>query len=309
MESNDYYKILGVERNASTEQIKKSFRKLAVKYHPDKNPGDKSAEEKFKKLNEAYAVLSDAEKRKKYDQWGENWKQYEAGGPGPGAGGYGGRQQWGESDFGGFGQQEDFSDIFESIFGEKISGGKKRAAKGADWQAELSASLEEAYAGTSREFDLNGEKIRIKLKPGFRDGQILRVPGKGGEGRNNGPRGDLYVKIHVPAHSHFERKENDLYCDLPVDLYKLILGGKTILRTMKGNININIPEGTKNGKILRMKEMGMPVYGSGDGGKKIQYGDLYAKVTVVLPENLGEREKELFRELSTIKNTEHAEKV
>lgn len=305
----DYYKILGVDRKASADEIKKAFRKLAVKYHPDKNPGDKKAEEKFKELNEAYDVLSDEENRKKYDEFGENWKfaeqaraqqqqqqqQY---------GGFGGGQWHYEGPGEGFGSEEGFEDIFESLFGAKTRSGRGRGRtrKGRDVHAEMPATLEESFNGSSREFEIDGEKLRIKLKPGFTEGQVLKIKGKGAYGSSNGERGDLYITLRLAPDSRFTRKGNDLHTDANVDLYTMILGGKIPLNTMKGTINMTLPSGTQNGKILRLKGMGMPVY-----GKESSKGDLYVKVNAVLPEKISEEEKKLFEKLSQIKKNPYAE--
>jgi curved DNA-binding protein len=307
MNYKDYYKILGVGKTASADEIKKAFRKLAVKYHPDKNPGDKQAEEKFKEVNEANEVLGDPEKRKKYDELGENWQQYQQ---------KGNRQedfdwsQWQNSGRGqqqysyseGFGDEGGFSDFFESVFGGRFGGGQSaRAQKGSDYRAEAEISLEEAYNGTTRLMEVNGEKLQMKFKPGTKDGQTLRIKGKGGHGYNTGERGDIYVTIHIPPHPHFDRKENDLYCEAPIELYTAILGGKATIRTMKGMIKTDIPAETENGKVLRLKGMGMPVY-----GQENKFGDLYAKVKVILPKGLSQEEIELFQQL---KNKNHAQTV
>jgi curved DNA-binding protein len=302
MNYKDYYKILGIDKAASTDAVKKAFRKLAVKYHPDKNPGDKAAEEKFKEINEANEVLSDPEKRKKYDELGENWQHAQQ---------YGNYQdfsqgqsqyrrsnrQYAEQEFGG----GDFSDFFESVFGSRFGSGSRGPQKGGDYSAEVEISLEEAFSGTSRLMDVNGEKLQMKFKPGVREGQTLRIKGKGAHGINNGARGDIYVTVHVADHPHFERRENDLYCEAPVDLYTLILGGKATIRTLKGAIKMDIPKGTDNGKTFRLKGMGMPVF-----GKENMSGDLYAKVKVLLPKNLTAEEIELFKKL---KNKHHEETI
>jgi curved DNA-binding protein len=304
MNYKDYYKILGVSKTATAEEIKKAFRKLAVKYHPDKNPGDKTAEEKFKEISEANEVLSDPEKRKKYDELGENWQQYQ----GRGQEAYG-RNQWENSGgqqysySGGFGDEGGFSsDFFESFFGGRFGGGQSRGSqKGNDYRAEAEISLEEAFNGTTRLMEVNGEKLQMRFKPGTKDGQELRIKGKGGHGINKGERGDIYITVHVPRHPHFEVKGNDLYCEAPIDLYTAILGGKATIHTLKGMIKTDIPKETENGKVLRLKGMGMPVF-----GKENVYGDLYAKVKVILPKDLSHEEIELFQQL---KNKNHAQTV
>lgn len=305
MQFKDYYSVLGLDKSASSDQIRKAYRKLAVKYHPDKNPGNKAAEEKFKEANEAYQVLSDPEKRKKYDELGENWRQYEQ--QGGQRGGFdwsryqngNSQQYYGQGDHG-FGGGA-FSDFFESIFGRGFGGmGTERTSKGNDYQSDVEVSLEEAYHGTTRLMEVNGEKLQMKFK-GVRNGQILKIKGKGGHGTKGGARGDIYVNIHIPSHPHFERKQDDLYSDAPVELYTAILGGKATIRTMKGTIKINIPKETDNRKVLRLKGMGMPKF-----GKSNEYGDLYIKVNIILPKDLSQKEIELFRELSEIRNNRYA---
>lgn len=301
MEFKDYYKTLGVSKTASTEEIKKAYRKLAVKYHPDKNQGNKAAEEKFKEANEANDVLSDPEKRKKYDELGENWKHYQPGNPPPrqGYGAAGSRQQYysSDEDFGG----SNFSDFFESIFGSgsRFGGGSRGPVKGEDYQTNVTISLEEAYTGTARLLEVSGEKLQIKFKPGTADGQNLRIKGKGGPAGKNGTRGDIFVTLHVSPHSYFERKEDDLYCEITVDLYTAILGGKATVRTLKGNIQITIPKETDNGKVLRLKGLGMPKYAN-----PTEFGDIYAKVKLQIPKNLSKEELDLFQQL---KNKSHAQ--
>lgn len=306
MDFKDYYKILGVDRKASADEIKKAYRKLAVKYHPDKNPNDKKAEEKFKEMNEAYEVLGNVEKRKKYDELGENWNQYRQQGgkednfdwskwQNAGGGGQYKRYSSGEDMFG---EEGDFSDFFANVFG---GGGRstrsKQPRKGQDLEAELSISLEEAYAGTTRQLETDQEKLQIKIKPGVKEGQILRLKGKGGSGANNGPRGDVFIRVHIEKHPHFERKNDDLYCDVPVELYTAILGGKTLIHTLKGNIRIDVAKETESGKTLRLKGMGMPLF-----GKENEFGDLYAKVKIIIPKNISTEETELFEKLLKIKN-------
>ena len=312
MDFKDYYKILGVSKTATAEEIKKAYRKLAVKYHPDKNANDKSAEEKFKEVNEANEVLGDPEKRKKYDELGENWNYYQQRGqnqPESNAQDFD-WWQWtnrgNSSNSSNFGNS-DFSDFFENIFGGQFSGSrqrKPRAAKGKDYQADMELSLEEAYTGTSRQLELDNTKLQLKTKPGLKDKQVLRLKEKGGKGHNGGPDGDLYITVHIPEHPHYKRRDDDLYCDIPVDLYKAVLGGEVMVRTLRSPIKITLPKETDNGKVLRLKGMGMPKYGVPD-----TFGDLYAKVSVQLPKNLTEKELELFKELSNLKENTHAKTV
>lgn len=301
MEYKDYYSVLGVPKTASQDEIKKAYRKLAVKFHPDKNPGNKKAEEKFKELSEANEVLGDPEKRKQYDKLGANWKQYQHGGfeQGPFGGGSRGRtHSYGTPDEEFFGSGG-FSDFFESFFG----GGRQQRTRGfgnvdfdfppSDLTGEIPVSLEEAYHGTERIVDLGGEKIKIKIKPGAYDGLTLRAKGKG-EKSPSGKAGDLHLTVKVHPHPGFERKEDDLHMEAPVDLFTALLGGKLEVATLSGKINITLREGTQNGKTVRLKGKGMPLY-----GKPGQHGDLYVKLLVQLPEHLTAHQKELIRKLKS----------
>ncbi len=304
MDFKDYYKILGIDKNATADEIKKAYRKLALKYHPDKNPNNKAAEEKFKEINEANEVLSDTEKKKKYDELGENWNQYrQQGRPEDNFdwSKWTSQQQGQSGSYYGqdtFGSEGDFSSFFESLFG---GGGFSRRSnvkmKGQDYSAEIELSLEDAYHGSTRRIEVNGKTLQMKLKPGVKNGQVLRIKERGGPGMNGGTKGDIYLTIIIPPHPHFERKEDDIYCDVPVQLYTAILGGKQLIITLKGNIRIDIPAGTDNGKVMRLKGLGMPKFGKAD-----EFGDLYAKVQIMLPKNLTEKEISLFKELSQLRN-------
>jgi curved DNA-binding protein len=314
MDYKDYYKILGVEKTATADAIKKAYRKLAVKYHPDKNPGDKKAEDKFKEINEAYDVLGDADKRKKYDTLGENWNAYQQQGGNPNdfdysqwanaGGGAGGRQQYRTEYYGG--DESQFSDFFESIFGHGASGfgnARHRTAqmRGQDMQAETELTLEEAFHGATRQVTLNNQKLNLKLKPGIKEGQVLRMKGKGGPGMNGGEHGDLFITIHVKKHPRFERRDNDLYFDEPLDMYTAVLGGKLPVQAIDKSLNINIPAGTDSDKSFRLKGMGMPLYEDPN-----QRGDAYVRVMIKVPKNLSDHEKELFNQLANPKETHHA---
>jgi curved DNA-binding protein len=326
MDYKDYYKILGVSKNASQDDIKKAYRKLAVKYHPDKNPNDKKAEERFKDISEANEVLKDPEKRKRYDELGTNWKYYEQQGTGASAGGFNGAPFRGgrgtrvefEGDLGDIFGGGGFSDFFNSFFGGGRSyGGSSRgdqsyggdpfgrssafSAKGQDLEAQMSISLEEAYQGVTKILNVNGNQLRLTIKPGIRDGQTLRLKGKGGPSANGMAAGDLYLKINVDKHPAFDRKGDDLYVDLPVDLYTAILGGKANVKTLKGAVSITIPKGTESGKTLRLKKLGMLNYED----DKV-FGDLYAKVNVDIPKNLSEEEINLFKQLKQLQKKKHS---
>lgn len=302
MEYKDYYKILGVDKKASQAEIKKAYRALAKKYHPDKNKGNAEAEDKFKDISEAYEVLGDEEKRKQYDQLGANWRQFQQGGGqyygGQPGGGFQGSYSAG--DFGDmFGGGSGFSDFFEQFFGggaggfgagQRTGGG---ARKGQDYQADMEISLQEAYTGTSRLINVNNQQLRIKTKPGVADGQALRIKGKGAPGAIPG---DLYINVRVQPDPRFERHGDDLHTQLQLDVYTAVLGGEAEVNTMSGLLKLKIPEGTQNNKTLRLRSKGMPVYGQTD-----QYGDLYVKIEVSLPTNLSAKERELFAQLRELR--------
>src|SRR5450759_1563163 len=303
----DYYKDLGVGKTATPGEIKKAYRTLANKYHPDKAKGDKAAEDKFKDINEANEVLSDPVKRKKYDQFGADWKHYEEAGAQPGgfdwskyASGRGGqthRTSTNESDatF----TDESVNDLFETLFGQhrgQRRGRRSVAIKGEDLETETTLSLEEAYHGTTRLIQLYGQTIKVTIKPGVADRQMLRIAGKGGGGLSGGPNGDLYLTVKIAPHPEFHRSGNDLHRDLPVELYTALLGGKTQIKTLKGKVTVNIPKGTPNGKELSLRGLGMPLY-----AKKNEFGNLLVKVDIVLPEHLSEEEIDLFGTLAALR--------
>jgi curved DNA-binding protein len=305
----DYYKVLGVAPNATPEEIKKAFRKLAVKYHPDKTRGDKAAEEKFKEINEANEVLGDPEKRKKYDRFGKDWQHYQESGAQPGGfdwskytGTRGGGERMSNDDFSSMFGGENAGSLFDILFGQESGrrrGRRNAAVRGEDIGTEATLSLEEAYHGSTRLIEVNGQTIKVTIHPGIADQQVLRIPGKGTPGTGGGPNGDLYLTIKIARHPEYERKENDLYRDLSVGLYTAVLGGKVELETLKGAIKVDILRETPNGKVLRLRGLGMPVYGT-----KQQFGDLFVKAVVKMPEGLSEKEVELFRKLATLRTQE-----
>ena len=294
MDYKDYYKILGIDKKASQDEIKKAYRVLAVKHHPDKNPENKTAEEQFKLANEANEVLGNPEKRKKYDELGDNWKQYEKQGNQQG-GNQGGQYRYESNGNDPFGGQSDFSDFFEQFFssGAKSSGGRTQHRKGGDYETEMEITLEEAYQGTSRTIQVEHEKLRITTKPGSYNDQQLRIKNKGANGSSEDNRGDLFVRIKVKNHPNIIRKGNDLYHTQTVGLYTAVLGGEMIVNTLSGQVKIKIIEGTQNGKSIRLKGKGMPVY-----DKKDIFGDFYLEIKVQIPENLTDKQKELFEQLS-----------
>ncbi len=312
MEFKDYYKILGVEKSATKEEISRAFRKLAVKYHPDKNPNNKSAEEKFKEITEAHEVLSDPEKRKKYDALGSNWNQYQTSGGGfeDFFSQYGGRRKGGTSfeysgDLGDmFGGTSGFSDFFESLFGQRSGrqsdffGSSRRKEKGQDFEATLYISLEEAYNGTTKEVIINGKKLRVKITPGTKDGDKLRLKDLGGASQSGNVKGDLYLTIKIERHPFYEIDNDDLYYDLTIDLYAAVLGGKKNINLINGKtINLNIPKGTDNDSVFRIGNFGLKKSGSAN-----ERGNLFVRVKVDIPKNLSKKEIELFKELSKLRD-------
>jgi curved DNA-binding protein len=305
MEYKDYYKILGVDKKASSAEIKKAFRKLAMKYHPDKAKGDKSAEEKFKSINEANEVLSDTAKRKKYDELGSNWQNYEQTGGDYGGARYSNQGQGGYQQYSGdFDDMSGYSDFFDMFFGGSFGGGGKPrrggrssvATMGQDMQAMIEITLREAYLGTSKVFNYNNQSIKLNIKPGIADGQVLKLAGKGGAGVRGGQAGDLLLTVKVLPDLTFERRGDDLYAKLEVSVYDAVLGGKVEFQTIKGNVKIDIPKECSAGKIFRLAKQGMPKYGmTGESG------DLYLTVKIDLPKNLSAKEITLFNELKKLR--------
>ncbi|MGD0339690.1 MAG: J domain-containing protein [Bacteroidota bacterium] len=307
----DYYKVLGVAKTATPDEIKRAYRKLALKYHPDKTKGDKVAEEKFKDANEANEVLSDPQKRKKYDQFGEDWKHYQEAGAQPGGFDWskytsdrgGQKQRVSREEFDAMFGEEGVEDIFEMLFGQRRGqrqGRKTSVIRGEDLEAETTLSLEEAYHGSTRLIKINNQTIKVTIHPGIDEQHVLRIPGKGTAGMNGGANGDLYLTVKIASHSGFQRKGNDLYCDLPVELYTAVLGGKTKIKTLKGTVKVDIPKETPNGRELKLRGLGMPIY-----GKKNEFGNLYVKVVIQLPNHLSKEEIDLFKKLAALQKTDH----
>jgi curved DNA-binding protein len=310
MEFKDYYNILGVDKSASQDEIKKAYRKLAMKYHPDRNQDDKKSEEKFKQITEANEVLSDPQKRKKYDTLGSNWKQYQSQGQGfedfyshfgdGGRGGGGTQYNYSGNIDDLFGNISGFSDFFESFFGRSGAAGRQqsRSRKGQDFEASLYIPLIEMFNGTTKEISIGGKRVRVKIAPGTKDGKKLRLKGLGNEGMNGGEKGDLYLTLKIEKDPYFDLDGNNLYYDFYVDLYTAVLGGKKQVITLGGKtINITIPESTNSGKILRLKDLGFPT----SENSKI-YGDLLVRIKIELPQNLTNEEKELFKKLASFRS-------
>ena len=303
----DYYKVLGVSSAATAAEIKKAYRALAVKYHPDKNKGNKAVGDKFTEINDANQVLGDPEKRKTYDQLGADRKRFEESGANPGgfdwskysdrAGAQ--RQGTGPDPFESVFTQGGDGDLFEMLFGARGGGRSGRPntpRKGDDLSAETTLSLEEAYQGTSRTIQLSGQMIKVTIPPGIADKQTLRVGGKGGAGENGGHMGDLYLTLNVAPHSEFVRKGDDLYRDFPVELYTAMLGGKAQVKTLKGTVKIDIPKETPNHKEFRLTGLGMPIF-----GRKNEYGNLLVSVGVKLPDHLSAQEFDLVKQLAALR--------
>lgn len=289
----DYYKILGVDETASPKDIKSAYRKLARKYHPDLNPHDKDKNIKFQQINEANEVLSDPEKRKKYDQYGKDWKHADA---------FGKQKQYQEQSSntrgsGYYGGQAsgDFSDFFEEMFGRAAGSGRARPVKfrGEDFHAELHLELIDAFKTRKQTLTVNGVKIRITIPAGIENGQTVRIPGHGGPGINGGPNGDLYITFSIANHPEIKRLGNNLYSSVDLDLYTAVLGGEITIATLDGKVKLKVAPETQNGSKVKLKGKGFPVY-----KKEGQFGDLYVTYNVKIPKNLTDRQKALFTELS-----------
>jgi len=329
MASKDYYKILGVKRGATEKEIKQAYRRLARKYHPDVNPGDKSAEARFKEINAAYEVLSDTDKRGKYDKYGDNWQYSDQFAQWQQAQGQGARTPSGGGNFDYseiFGGGGDIGGAFENLFrGFGARTASPRPRRGRDMEHAIEVTLEEAYHGSSRIIELQVEtacqvcqgqgalqnapcytcggtgtvlqpqRLEVKIPPGVKDGSRIRMAGKGGPGSGGGASGDLYLVVAVSPHPVFERKNGDLHVEVEVPLADAMLGGEIYVPTLKGRVALRIPPETQNGKVFRLAGQGMPLMGND------RKGDLLARVKVVLPTNLTERERELLRELRKLR--------
>jgi curved DNA-binding protein len=314
MEYKDYYKILGVPKNAEQKEIQKAYRKLARQYHPDINPNNKEAEEKFKEINEAYEVVGEPEKRSKYDQFGQDWQRYEqaqqqGGAAGGAAGGFDWSQwtrQQGQSGNGQyqsyttaedlqdlFGQGGHYSDFFETLFGGAAGQARSQGSRrGRDAEATVQIALEEAYRGTSRMLSKDGRDIEVKIPAGVKTGSRVRVPRQGSKGQSGGEAGDLYLTVEVLPHDRFERRDDDLITEVEVPLYIAMLGGKVAVPTIDGSVQLTIPPETQNERLFRIRGRGMPHIKNPS-----QKGDLFAKVKVRLPHNLTDEQRKLFEQL------------
>jgi curved DNA-binding protein len=291
MEYIDYYKALGLNKNATDAEIKKAYRKLARKLHPDLNPNDKDAHKKFQVINEANEILSDPDKRKKYDLYGKDWQhadQFEQQArqkSNPFSGG----EQYSNDDNG------DFSSFFSSMFGGKGGAGKTKY-RGGDYNAELSLLLVDAMETHQQTITVNAKNLRITIPAGIADGQVIKLKGHGAPGENGGPEGDLYITFNIKPHPDFKRLGDDLYTKARIDLYTAVLGGETTIDTLNGKVKLKVNPGTQYGNKIRLKGKGFPVY-----KKEGASGDLYVTYEVQLPDTLNEEQKKLFTELSKLK--------
>ncbi|MEH6407503.1 MAG: J domain-containing protein [Leeuwenhoekiella sp.] len=296
MEYVDYYKILELSNTATPAEIKKAYRKLARKYHPDLNPNDTEAETRFKKINEANEVLSDPEKRKKYDQYGKDWQHAEEfekarSTQGSRAGGYS------NAGYGGGAPEGDFSDFFESMFGGGGGGGFRSSRqsarfRGQDFNASLNLDINDVYTAHKQTLTVNGKNIRITIPAGIEDGQTIKITGHGGAGVNGGPKGDLFITISVINTSAFKRDGSNLYKSVNIPLTTAVLGGTITTDTFNGKVKLTIKPETQPGTQVKLKGKGFPVY-----KKENAFGDLFITYTIDLPSNLTDKQKELFEEL------------
>ncbi|WP_341220222.1 J domain-containing protein [Polaribacter atrinae] len=291
MASIDYYKVLGITKNASEADIKKAYRKLARRYHPDLNPNDKTAEKNFKEINEANEVLSNPENRKKYDKYGEHWQNGEA---------YEQdkqrqqeHQNRSQSNQSGY-SQEDFSDIFGDMFGGGASSGRRTNAKfrGQDYNSEIQLHLKDVYETQKQVITVNGKNIRITIPAGVENGQVIKIKGHGGVGVNGGPNGDLYIQFSIVNNTKFKRDKDNLYLDVDLDVYTALLGGQLMVDTFDGKVKLTIKPETENGAKVKLKGKGFPKY-----RKEGQFGDLYITYQLKIPTKLSEKEIELIKEL------------
>ncbi len=285
----DYYKTLGVEKNATTEDIKKAYRKLARKFHPDLNPNIKDANKKFQDINEAHEVLSDPQKRKKYDQYGNEWKHGDVDKTRD-------HNHRNHSKASTFSESEsEFSSFFNSLFGGAGSSKTQMRFSGQDYNSELHLSLIDAYTTHKQSLTIDGKNIRITVPAGIEQGQTIKISGYGGPGVNGGPNGDLYITFFISSHLKFKRIGSDLHTIAEIDLYSALLGGEVTIETLSGNVKLKVKPETQNGTKVRLPGKGFPIY-----KKEGEYGDLYVTFEVKLPVDLTPKQKEIFTQLSKI---------
>lgn len=290
MDFIDYYKILHINNMATADDIKKAYRKLARQLHPDLNPKDKEANKKFQAINEANEVLSDPEKRKKYDLYGKDWQHAEAFEK---AGASGNQSNSGQQFYDGA-DGEDFSSFFSSMFGGN-AGKRQTQFRGQDYNASLQVNFREAAETHKQTITLNGKNIRITIPAGIEDGQVIKLKGYGSPGSNGGPDGDLYITFSIQPDERFKRLGNDLYVTTELDLYTAILGGEILQETLKGQVKMKVQEATQNGTKIRLKGKGFPMYKKDDA-----FGDLFVTYQIKIPTQLNDKQKELFTQLATL---------
>jgi curved DNA-binding protein len=288
----DYYKVLGIDKNASEAAIKKAYRKLARKYHPDVNPDNPDAEKKFKQINEANEVLSDPEKRKKYDQYGKDWQHAEEFEKA--------KQQRGSAytdyTYSGGSSAEDFSDFFEAMFGGGGFGRKSSRNvrfKGQDYTAELQLNLSDAFKSHKQTLTVNDKKIRITIPAGIENGQTIKIKGHGGKGVQGGPPGDLYITFKIINNTEFKREGSNLYKTISIPITTAVLGGELTVQTMSGKVKLKVAPFTQNHTKVKLRGKGFPIY-----KKEGQFGDLYITYSISVPDKLSSRQRELFEELA-----------
>jgi curved DNA-binding protein len=310
MEYKDYYAVLGVKKDATEKEIRQAFRRLARQYHPDVNPNNKEAEEHFKEINEAYEVLSDGEKRSRYDEMGADWERYQHYQQAPPRGrdeAFSSRRMRTEDVDDLFGDESPYSSFFEQIFGSAGQGrgrGTPRPQRGLDAEAEVDISLDEAAHGTTRVLQVPGEaghtrQLEVRIPPGVRTATRVRVAGQGESGRAGGPRGDVYLVVRVLPHALFERVGDDLHVRASVALTTMLLGGEAAIPTLEGQVILKIPSGTADGKTFRLRGKGMPRQGRPD-----QHGDLLAEVHAALPQRLSDSQRRLVEQLAQTESGE-----
>lgn len=306
MDFIDYYKVLELDKSATQADIKKAYRKLARKFHPDLNPNDKSAQARFQQINEAHEVLSDPEKRKKYDQYGKDWQhaeqfeqarqQQQQSYGGKFEGGFGG----GQSAYSGNFNDDTFSDFFEQMFGggARTQGtGRSPRFKGQDFNAELQLNLSDVYTSHKQTLTVNGKSIRITIPAGVENGQTIRIKGHGGAGMQGGPKGDLYITFNIINDTQFKREKDNLYTTVEVDLYTALLGGEITVDTFTGKAKLKVKPETQPGTRVKLSGKGFPKY-----KKEDQYGDLFITYQIQMPTNLTAKEKELLKELQKLRS-------
>jgi len=298
MEYIDYYKTLGIAKTATAADIKKAYRKLARKFHPDLNPNDSEAEKKFKEINEANEVLSDPENRKKYDKYGENWQHADA------MDEQARQRQAGQQSYQGFqGQtggagEQDFSEFFEAMFGGQARGQRQASYRGADFNAELQLNLMDVYETHKRTLMVDGKNIRITIPAGVHDGQTIKIKNYGGKSPNNGPKGDLFITFRIANDTQFHREQADLFLTKEIPLTTAVLGGEIQIKTLDGTVKLNVKPSTQNDTKVKLKGKGFP-----ENKKENTYGDLYVTYKVLVPSSLSRKQKDLYQELANLENS------